>query len=159
LLLSKKNQLKISDFGISQELNDDDTIKVLSNGSPYFMAPEILNNTERFHRGKPIDIWSTGVTLYYMVFKKFPFYVKSSIDISKLYDRIKNEDLKYPNTRIVDDSLKDLINNMLVKDPEKRITIREVKAHPWVTNNDEFPLEENISSNKSITSCLNILNK
>jgi len=155
LLLNKRNHLKISDFGISQELNDDDTIRVLSNGSPYFMAPELSNNSEHFHRGKPIDIWSSGVTLYYMVFKTFPFYVKESFEITKLYEKIKNDELIFPKTRIIEESLIDLINCMLTKDAEKRITIQELKVHPWVTKNGEYLLEENLVSNNSITSLIN----
>ncbi len=41
-----------------------------------------------------------------------------------------DDDLVYEN---VDDSLVDLINKMLVKNPEKRIRLRDVKRHPWVT--------------------------
>jgi [calcium/calmodulin-dependent protein kinase] kinase len=36
--------------------------------------------------------------------------------------------------------LEDLIKKILIKDPEKRYTIAEIKQHPWITNNGKEPM-------------------
>ena len=91
LLLDENNNLKISDFGISQIFqNNDDLIKSNKFGSPFYMAPELTVKNSSFH-GKPIDIWSSGIVLYYMVYMNLPFYVGSSNEILNLYELIRNK--------------------------------------------------------------------
>ena len=91
LLIDENNQLKITDFGISYQFKDDDIILKHNNrGTPFFKAPE-LTIDKPFH-GKPCDIWSMGVTLYYTIYKIYPFYVNNQRDISKLNELIRNKE-------------------------------------------------------------------
>ena len=75
---------KLVDFGvchIMKEMNDEMTATA---GSTLFFAPEMCTG-EAFH-GRRIDVWAAGVTLYYMVFKKYPFFTQQ---MSKAYELIR----------------------------------------------------------------------
>ena len=75
---------KIVDFGVCFLMRDrtDDTITATA-GTTLFFAPEMCMG-EAFH-GRATDVWAAGVTLWYMLFKSYPFYAKT---VSKAYDVI-----------------------------------------------------------------------
>ena len=43
------------------------------NGTPGFMAPELLERNTQFYAGQPVDVFAMGVTLFYMVSARKPF--------------------------------------------------------------------------------------
>lgn len=94
------------------------------------------------YSGKAADVWALGATLYALVYGNVPFV---ATNIPALYEKIKHDAIHFPPTPLSPE-LKELINRMLEKDPERRITIKEIKENKWVTANDTFPLpseEEN----------------
>jgi serine/threonine protein kinase len=70
LLLSNNNQIKIADFGVSNEFDGDDAVISNSLGTPAFMPPESITENSMSWLGKPMDVWSMGITLYSFVFGK-----------------------------------------------------------------------------------------
>ena len=81
LLIDANNNVKLSDFGVSQLLPQDGNDKIKSNaGSAYFYSPEACIGT--MYRGRLNDIWACGITLFYMATGKYPFV---SGEHSKLY--------------------------------------------------------------------------
>ena len=64
------------------------------------------------------DIWSSGVVLYAMVCGYLPF---EDDDTVKLYKKIRTANYQCP--KYVSESFKDLLQQVLTVDPEKRITI------------------------------------
>jgi [calcium/calmodulin-dependent protein kinase] kinase len=84
-----------------------------------------------------------GITLYAFVYGQVPFHDHNIIG---LYSKIRHEPVRFPDAPPIPDALKDLVRRMLVKDPAERITLPEIKVHPWVTKDGQFPLpteEEN----------------
>mmetsp|Transcript_18068 Transcript_18068/g.13111 ORF Transcript_18068/g.13111 Transcript_18068/m.13111 type:complete len:88 (+) Transcript_18068:608-871(+) len=77
-----------------------------------------------------VDIWSMGIILYAMICGSLPFDDES---ISTLFIKIKEGKYYMPN--FVTPVAKDLINRMLQPNPLKRITIKEIKRHPWYLKN------------------------
>ncbi|XP_029373684.1 calcium/calmodulin-dependent protein kinase kinase 1b [Echeneis naucrates] len=137
LLLGDDGHIKIADFGVSNEFEGTDALLSSTAGTPAFMAPEMMTEHEHSFSGRALDVWAMGVTLYCFVFGKCPFYDEY---IVSLHNKIKNKPVDYPETPPISNELKDLIGQMLHKNPEKRITIPEIKLHPWVTENNSNPL-------------------
>jgi serine/threonine protein kinase len=71
------------------------------------------------------DIWSLGVTLYSLVVGQVPFHDEN---ILALYNKIRVQALSFPDDKDISPELKDLVTKMLVKDPNKRITLPEIKV-------------------------------
>lgn len=158
LLLDEDDVLKIADFGVSELFEQDNDVITKTAGSPSYMAPElavISNGTlmplaatrdipTNSLSGRSADIWSMGVTLYYMLFGVLPFCADNVMD---LYTHIVTEEVEFPRDDINPD-LKDLFARILCKSPQKRIKMDELRIHPWVTRRNQDALvskEENIS--------------
>ncbi|XP_033486243.1 calcium/calmodulin-dependent protein kinase kinase 1b isoform X1 [Epinephelus lanceolatus] len=141
LLLGDDGHVKIADFGVSNEFEGSDALLSTTAGTPAFMAPEMMTEHEQSFSGKALDVWAMGVTLYCFVFGKCPFYDEY---IVSLHNKIKNKPVEFPEIPSISNELKDLIERMLDKNPETRITIPEIKLHAWVTENgsNPLPLEE-----------------
>uniref|UniRef100_A0A8P4GHW3 calcium/calmodulin-dependent protein kinase n=1 Tax=Dicentrarchus labrax TaxID=13489 RepID=A0A8P4GHW3_DICLA len=141
LLLGDDGHVKIADFGVSNEFEGTDALLSSTAGTPAFMAPEMMTEHEQCFSGKALDVWAMGVTLYCFVYGKCPFYDEY---IVSLHNKIKNKPVEFPERPLISNELKELIERMLDKNPETRITIPEIKLHPWVTENgsNPLPLEE-----------------
>lgn len=176
ILVNEEDVVKLVDFGVSEIFEqDNDTIKKTA-GSPAYMAPELVklilkpfaspslggqeipltiasppDQQSQTVSGRAADIWSLGVTLYYMRYGYLPFTGETVPD---LYENIvskepdfSTEDDGTPNPS--SDALIDLLQRILDKNPRTRITMVELREHPWVTCNGEDPLlsrEENSSA-------------
>ncbi|KAM4796591.1 calcium/calmodulin-dependent protein kinase kinase 1 [Rhinophrynus dorsalis] len=137
LLLGDDGHIKIADFGVSNQFEGNDALLSSTAGTPAFMAPETLSDSGQGFSGKALDVWAMGVTLYCLVFGKCPFMDEY---ILVLHNKIKNKPVEFPEQPIISDDLKDLIVRMLNKNPEERISVPEIKIHPWVTKSGEDPL-------------------
>ncbi|QKX60849.1 uncharacterized protein TRUGW13939_07995 [Talaromyces rugulosus] len=141
-LLTGDNVLKVVDFGVSEMFaKDSDMYTAKSAGSPAFLPPELCVAKHGDVSGKAADIWSMGVTLYCLRYGRIPFEKQS---IFELYESIRNDPFTLEGE--TDDIFKDLMHRILEKDPAKRITMQELRNHPWVTKNGADPLlseEEN----------------
>ncbi|EKX74406.1 protein kinase domain containing protein [Theileria equi strain WA] len=145
--ISEGNTLKIIDFGSSIYLNPDqdpdpetkadDTNKVGHHrtrrsfkhyvGTPNFMPPESISNVDS---GKNRDIWSLGCLIYQMIVGRPCFYGSTPYFI---YNRVKARDLRFPHH--VNQDCRDLIEHLLVIDPEHRLgsnCISEIRNHKYL---------------------------
>ncbi|KAI9312228.1 kinase-like domain-containing protein [Dichotomocladium elegans] len=90
---------------------------------------------------KAIDVWALGVTLYCLIFGRCPFTASTEFE---LFDIIPTEPLKFPDPEeigfSISDELKHLLIRLLTKNPEERITLEEVKHHPWVIEDLDDPV-------------------
>lgn len=77
------------------------------------------------YSGKAADIWALGATLYALLFGTVPFL---ATNVPAVYEKIKYEELQFPNTPAICADLKDLLEQMLKKDPTQRITLLEIKV-------------------------------
>ena len=85
LLASKSSKnVKLADFGLAIEVNDDETAFFGFTGTPCYISPEVLNKEPY---GKPVDIWACGVILYILLVGYLPFW---DDDQNILYSQIKS---------------------------------------------------------------------
>ncbi|XP_066992722.1 serine/threonine-protein kinase STK11 isoform X2 [Anabrus simplex] len=129
LLLSLDGTLKISDLGVAEALDmfaQDDTCST-GQGSPAFQPPEIANGHETF-AGFKVDIWSSGVTLYNITTGRYPF---EGDNIYRLFENIGKGEFTIPSE--IENPLRELLENMLQKDPDKRFTLQQIRHHAWFT--------------------------
>lgn len=135
LLLSDDRVRKVVDFGVSEMFekpNDMRTAK--SAGSPAFLPPELCGRHKEVS-GKAADIWSMGVSLYCLKYGRIPFSRPGILDV---YEAIKMDDALMPEGE--DPAFVDLVGRILDKDPDKRITMAELREHAWVTKAGTDPL-------------------
>lgn len=93
-------------------------------GSPNYAAPEVISGN--LYAGAEVDVWSMGVILYALLCGTLPFDDES---IPNLFKKIKSGMYSLPAH--LSQLSRDLILRMLVVDPMKRITIPEIRQHPW----------------------------
>ncbi|XP_029565451.1 calcium/calmodulin-dependent protein kinase kinase 2 isoform X2 [Salmo trutta] len=137
LLVGEDGHIKIADFGVSNQFEGEDALLTSTVGTPAFLAPETLSETRKNFSGKALDIWAMGVTLYCFVFGVCPFMDER---ILSLHQKIKTQPVELPEHADISDDLKDLLLKMLDKNPESRISIPQIKVHPWVTRHGAEPL-------------------
>ena len=128
LLLTEDDVLKIVDFGVSEMFSKESEMKTAkSAGSPAFLPPELCVAKHGDISGKAADIWSMGVTLYCLRHGKIPF---EKTAVLELYESIRNDDVKLDEG--CGEDFKDLMRRILEKDPQKRITMAELRVRSLV---------------------------
>ena len=118
-------QIQLVDFGFARTFQDSLHDQVVM-GSPHYVAPESLMHNYSYSS----DVWSIGIMLYYVLALEYPF---EDSDTSELFRKIKEQSLKLEPEdawKDVSDDFKDLIRQMLEKDPNKRIKIEDIPIHP-----------------------------
>lgn len=96
-------------------------------GTPYYVAPEVLNREYT----KSCDIWSIGVITYILLCGYPPFYGDTD---KQIFDSVRTGrfDFPSPDWDEISDSAKDFIKGMLERDPTKRGSAAELLEHPWI---------------------------
>ena len=127
LLLTEDNIIKIIDFGLSHEFNGKDLLKTKC-GSPSYASPELI--AQPLYDGFKSDIWCCGIILYAMLCGYLPFDGDEDKDGNDvLFKNIIEGNLEIP--KFVSNTAKDLIVRLLNVDAKERITIPEIKKHPF----------------------------
>ena len=138
LLLDEKLELKIADFGLSKKLYEGQKLKEKL-GTQVFMAPEIWELSETGY-SLEVDIWSLGIVMFKLLTGKLPFENKNNNG----KDIIKGE-FSFPDKPFVSIEAKNLIKQILVKDPKKRPSLNQIVYHDFFHKNI-FPEFLDISS-------------
>lgn len=132
VLLDNEGYIKLNDFSTSrmniEEYNSGtDTFC----GLPEYCSPEMINGTPY---GKCVDIWCMGILLFEMLFGETPF---KDMNRDKLYKKIifNTPDFTTNNVSVTYNAV-GIINKMLEKNAENRITLQEIKTHPFMEEVD-----------------------
>ncbi|OHT13370.1 CAMK family protein kinase [Tritrichomonas foetus] len=129
VLLDKFFNIRLVDFGLSKAFTKNDPFLMSICGSPAYVSPEIIKE-------KPYttaaDIWSCGVLLYAMVVGVLPF---NGDNITNLLETILSVNPPIPLN--LSPELRQLLLRLLNKDPRGRITIQEIKEHPWLADYED----------------------
>jgi len=122
LLLNYNGDLKVSDFGWSV-LGPDTRRRTLC-GTLDYLPPEMLDGQDHNHM---VDIWCIGVLLYEMLVGNPPF---EALGYAATYSKIRQGTVSFPDSMSRD--AKDLISSLLVKNPRERISLAEIRIHPFI---------------------------
>ncbi|XP_009075712.1 PREDICTED: death-associated protein kinase 2-like, partial [Acanthisitta chloris] len=135
-----KPRIKIIDFGLAQRLEDGVTFKSLC-GTPQYIAPEVINYEPL---SSATDMWSIGVITYILLSGLSPF--QGETDAETLSNVVAGSHL-LPISIFTSTSAKDFIRQLLLKEPEQRMTASECLVHPWIK-----PLSRSQAENRSRSS-------
>lgn len=131
------HSLKILDFGLSAKGNQEDSaIKIC--GTPGFMAPELFSTRKSAFRAivnPSLDTFSTGATLYMVLFGVSPFGRGSGKDGDLLSKNQKGQieigEVWEMATQHKCNKALDLVRALIEIDPSERISVDEALAHPF----------------------------
>ena len=129
ILIDLTNTIKICDFGVSKHFDDKNEIMFDHCGTPAYIAPEIFEHTG--YKGPACDIWSAGVTLYYMLAGEQPFKAGSISELEKI---IKAGDFK--EIEGVSKEANNLLSKILQVNPKARLSLDEILNHKWLDKVD-----------------------
>ncbi|KAK7421941.1 serine/threonine protein kinase [Neonectria punicea] len=126
LLVDKNLHVKLADFGLAKIIGEESFTTTLC-GTPSYVAPEILADSKQRKYTKAVDVWSLGVVLYICLcgFPPFSDELYSRDFPFTLSQQIKSGRFDYPSPYW--DSVGDP-----ALDSEKRFTIDQCLAHPWL---------------------------
>ncbi len=141
LLVSYNGYTKVSDLGLAGFMHADegDTHKNKTVGTADYLSPEQITHPQNLT--PTCDIYSLGCTLYYAVTAKVPFPGGTTRDKARAHCHDQPIDPRRLNPDL-DPAFVDVIADMMVKDPEKRIrSVSEVieRLKPWVTSDWDLP--------------------
>ena len=152
LLLTKEKILKIIDFGLCHDFDGENYLTTKC-GSPSYAAPEILKGYP--YDGFKTDIWCCGIILYAMLCGYLPFDGDNNQEIFQSIVECKPE---FPDF-LEDDSI-NLLLWILNSEPNDRISIEEIRCHPFYLKGKSYytiQYEESDTSDMDRTNELNDL--
>lgn len=129
ILIGFNNVIKLTDFG-SSVVSPRGTKRKTLCGTIDYLSPELINSREYDDK---VDIWALGVLAYELVVNCPPFEEESK-DLT--YKRIVSGDLRFPST--ISSDAQDLIRKLLRHNAKDRISLQEVKRHPWILKHKSF---------------------
>ncbi|XP_076640385.1 serine/threonine-protein kinase SIK3 isoform X2 [Colletes latitarsis] len=124
LLLDADNNIKLADFGFSNEYTPGVPLSTWC-GSPPYAAPEIFEGKQ--YDGPRADVWSLGVVLYILVCGALPF---DGPTMQLLRSVVISGKFRIPF--FMSAECEKLIRHMLVVEPERRLSISQILAHSWM---------------------------
>ena len=119
IMIDSNNVPRVVDFGLacSSAVNSG-RYCVSTGGTPKFISPEyIIQNNTRYPAS---DMWALGVTLYYLATGQDPFDFSNAETFGNIFDIIRDKKPRKLNT--TNQQLNNLVNGLLVKDPNRRLS-------------------------------------
>ncbi|KAK1891863.1 MAP/microtubule affinity-regulating kinase 3 [Dissostichus eleginoides] len=124
LLLDADMNIKIADFGFSNEFTMGNKLDTFC-GSPPYAAPELFQGKK--YDGPEVDVWSLGVILYTLVSGSLPF---DGQNLKELRERVLRGKYRIPFYMSTD--CENLLKRFLVLNPTKRGTLEQIMKDRWI---------------------------
>lgn len=135
--------IKICDFGFAKTWSEEANM-FTQIGTPVYMSPELINskNGKLGYDGRSVDVWASGILLLVMLLGSFPFDHTEHPDpntseahmevwlqqVSKRWNEVPHMEAAIKK---LSPECKDLLNRIFTIDAKKRITLEQIKKHPW----------------------------
>nr|XP_025036762.1 serine/threonine-protein kinase MARK1 isoform X9 [Pelodiscus sinensis] len=124
LLLDADMNIKIADFGFSNEFTIGNKLDTFC-GSPPYAAPELFQGKK--YDGPEVDVWSLGVILYTLVSGSLPF---DGQNLKELRERVLRGKYRIPFYMSTD--CENLLKKLLVLNPVKRGSLEQIMKDRWM---------------------------
>lgn len=122
-LVDKYGRIKMCDFGLSR-MYDENCMSSSYKGTMLFMAPELFKKTP--YNPMKADIWSIGVTLFFLATNTYPFFAQDR----QVFLKTLNTG-SFPSFLVHNKHLRMIVNACLQVNPDDRPTIDELLAMPY----------------------------
>ncbi|XP_076145186.1 serine/threonine-protein kinase MARK2 isoform X5 [Alosa pseudoharengus] len=124
LLLDADMNIKIADFGFSNEFTVGNKLDTFC-GSPPYAAPELFQGKK--YDGPEVDVWSLGVILYTLVSGSLPF---DGQNLKELRERVLRGKYRIPFYMSTD--CENLLKKFLILNPSKRGSLEQIMKDRWM---------------------------
>ncbi|XP_060730530.1 serine/threonine-protein kinase MARK2 isoform X8 [Tachysurus vachellii] len=124
LLLDADMNIKIADFGFSNEFTVGNKLDTFC-GSPPYAAPELFQGKK--YDGPEVDVWSLGVILYTLVSGSLPF---DGQNLKELRERVLRGKYRIPFYMSTD--CENLLKKFLILNPTKRGSLEQIMKDRWM---------------------------
>jgi len=124
LLLDSEMNIKIADFGFSNEFVPGNKLDTFC-GSPPYAAPELFQGKK--YDGPEVDVWSLGVILYTLVSGSLPF---DGSTLRELRERVLRGKYRIPFYMSTD--CENLLKKFLVLNPSRRASLEVIMKDKWM---------------------------
>lgn len=162
ILFSTNFNIKLIDFGFARNIQDGLISEIT--GSPYYSAPEVICYATKGYDGVAADIFSLGIVLYILVTGIYPYDKPNIIDqrykmlmkrdFNNFWKKSEQKMLNY-NSKKLSEEFKDLFEKMICSKPKERITINEIKKHPWIIESKKLYGDSSSSDDNSENDYIN----
>lgn len=138
----RDSQIKITGFGFARRVHTKNSLTSRC-GSPTFVAPEILKNIPHDER---CDLWSIGVIIYLLLVGYPPFASDSQ---AELFKQIRTCEWRFyeDDWQNISPDARELIQNLLVADPEQRWTANHALKCSWL----QYDSDENKQTDLTVS--------
>ena len=131
ILMNTAGVVKLTDFGISRSLENNQISKTFV-GTRSYMSPERISGKIYSYSS---DIWSLGLVIYELATGKEP-YGEGNDFVTQITNIVENDEPRLDNN-IFSKELCDFIEKTVKKEPEKRADVEELLNHPWILQHEK----------------------
>ncbi|CAH8525403.1 unnamed protein product [Schistosoma turkestanicum] len=142
ILLTLNNEIKLADFGVSAKLADEKQKRFTFIGTPYWMAPEVINceTSKDAPYNWKADIWSFGITLIELAQRRPPH--NSTNPTRVLLTILKSDPPTLSRPHLWSSKFKLFLARTLQKDPNQRPECKDLLLDPFVSDVTESDRKE-----------------
>lgn len=137
-ILLRNCEVQITDFGLSKIMGESQTtrdgMELTSQGAGtmWYLPPECFETGGGARISNKVDVWSTGVILFQMIYGKKPFGHDQSQERMFVEKTVQKEHLRFPPKPAVSDLAKEFMTLCLTRNPNARPDARQLLSHPFI---------------------------